>query len=732
MIALEMQQKALDTLALMSMAVQNMRLYPPSGAMAFVAVDRLNQTLAGMFAQGAKLIFTVSGKNVLLCGDPLSPTARQRRQHEALLERLLRLGIRSITLEKGLDRTELASFLEIIDRNPEHVRSEGGLPQLLAERNLLHILIDQKVHVARNGNRRTPAGSESVDDPVVRDVMQAFPELRGDLERVREMVREPERLCDAFRAAVEQDPAQHGIETDIDRSERVTRMIRALDRATAGMNPEGQEGICRRIGTSISGMDPEAVSRVLSGDIEGLFGGVLMQHIINGMDDAKFAEINERLLSRGSQGAAADQGAGTVTGPSKTAGARGVMDPNWSIAPFLNGAEDAFPDRLPVTFLPELAARLADDDENALWAIIRRLSGSLLDPREDVRAGAASALAGIMDGLPGDLQEEVVEGIADGLVAWVRFETESTPAYERICLALKNHVTYLIHRGRYDTAVPVLDVFSRIHAGVLEKNVMVQRVAAEVIRDLASDRLTGLLFAEFHGGRDGKRTASGRMLARLGEVPLNRLMDMLRDQGESNKRVRILQVLGEVGPMVIPLIRERIREGGSWCCLRNLTYLLGRVGSEKDLGELRPLLFHEDLRVRREALRSIQRIGGDERGPLLLSVLTEASDPARINIVEMLGRLKWADAVVPLLDLLKDRPFIASSSRADLEEGICVALGRIGAPGAIRTLSNIRDSKSFLGVQPYHEKVIYAAARALASIRSRGGMTGPQSETIPL
>ena len=718
---LEMQEKALDAFALMNAAVQNTRLNPPDGAMAVLAVDRLHQALEDILAKGEKLIFTLSGKTVLLCGEPLRPTARRLRQYEALLERLARFDIRSITLERGLDRDELAAFLEIVAGEPEHVMGEGGLPRLLAEKDLLHILIDQKVHVAPagNGDRRIPAGLDIPVDPFVRDAMQAFPELCGDPDRARETAGDPERLFDLFRSAAARAAAQDGAAEDIHRPEGLMRMIRVLDRASAGMGRAEREGLCRRIGETISGMAPEAVSRVMAGDIESIFGGVLLQHVVGGMDDAQFAEINEKLLSRGYAGTPGGSNAGRFSGPSAAARAQDIMDSRRTVAAFLSETEDAFLDRSLTASLPEMASRLADEDTDALRKIARRLCGRLLDGREDVRARASEALAGIVEGLPRGLREAVVEGIAGRLLEWIRIEAEPTPAYEKICMALKDCVLNLAHRGRYDKAVPILDVFMRIHVGVLEKSVVTQKMIAGILRDLDTKSLRQALFAEFSGGRDGRRAASGRMLARLGEGALNRLLDLLRVQGDSDQRVRILQALGEVGPMAMPLVRERIREGGAWYYLRNLAYLLGRIGGENDAGELRPLLLHEDLRVRREALRSLHRTGGSERGPLLLSVLREAADPAKVDVVEMLGRLKWADAVVPLLDLLRERPFIASSSRADLEEAICVALGRIGSPGATRALAAIRESRRFPGVSPYRERVVVAASRALASIRSR-------------
>lgn len=718
----ETQVQAQDALALMYAAVRNMRLYPPAGAMAVLAVDRLYQTLTDVLAGEEKLIFTFSGKTILLCGEPLSPPDRQVTQYGALLETLIRFGIRSITLEKGLGRDELAACLEIIAGDPEQVKSEGGLPRLLAEKDLLHILIDQKVHAAPagDGHRRISPGSDMPVEPFVRDIMRAFPELRGDPEQARKASGNPARLFDLFRSAAAPGPAQDGAE-DSRCPERLMHMIRVLDRASAGMGREEREGLCRGIGATISGMAPEAVSLVLSGEIESLFGGALLQHIVSELDDIRFSVINEKLLSGGYQSAPSgpDPDAVVVSGFAEASWAKCLSGLKQAIAAIPNGADEAFLDRLPTASLPELSVRLADEDPDVLRTIVDRLSSRLHDGREDVRVRASQALAGIMEGLPRGHREALLAGIADRLVEWIRGEAEQAPAYEKICTILKDHVVNLTHLGRYEKAVPIVDVFARIRAGVPAKNVMAQKIAAGIIRDLASESLLGALFTEFYGGREGKRAASGRMLCRLGEGPLNRLLDLLRVQGESDKRVRILQVLGEVGPMVMPLIRERIREGGAWYYLRNLAYLLGRTGGGGEAGELRPLLLHEDLRVRREALRSVHRIGGSGRGPLLLSALPAAEDPARVDIVEMLGRLKCDDAVVPLLELLRDRPFIALPSRADLEEAICVALGRIGSPGAVRALAEIQESGRFFGVQPYYEKVIVAASRALASIRSR-------------
>jgi HEAT repeat protein len=75
--------------------------------------------------------------------------------------------------------------------------------------------------------------------------------------------------------------------------------------------------------------------------------------------------------------------------------------------------------------------------------------------------------------------------------------------------------------------------------------------------------------------------------------------------------------------------------------------------------------------------------------------------------------------VTILLDMLKNKSLIAKDEQISMQEKICTALGTIGSPEAIKTLSEIAESKSFLGIRSYPEEVKHAAKRALANIKRK-------------
>jgi HEAT repeat protein len=364
----------------------------------------------------------------------------------------------------------------------------------------------------------------------------------------------------------------------------------------------------------------------------------------------------------------------------------------------------------------QLAGR---NDQEQTDALIDKVVNALFSENPEIRVQAAASLVEIIDGFPGKRQPDLVRSLSKRLVEWVRREETASRSFKIICHRLKDLAQDDIQQGRFDDALPVLDVFNRIYSGVLEKNDTVHAIASEIISELTSGNLLNILFEEFKTDAKQKRLEAGRALARLGETPLNRLLNMLRENNDSNERVRILQLITDIGKTAVPAIRVRIKEDEPWYYLRNLAYLLGRVGSEANVNTLEPLLLHNNNQVRQEALKSVQRIGGNERGPLLLSVLPRIDVSFKISVIEMLGVLHFAGAVEPLGKELSDRPLRESPSRADLEEKICAALGHIGTPEAIPVLSKVIRSGGFFSVRSYPEKVINAAGKALAAIKMR-------------
>lgn len=446
---IDIQPKALDALGIMHTAIRNVFLYPPASPMITNAIEKLHLILLDIFEQKAPLIFAESEKKALICGKLLDQKDRETIQVTTLLNILLNFGIKSISFDKGLEKEELSVFIKIISKTPEVIKDEGGLPKIMAEKNILHIYLDEKVYIP-------------------------------------------------------------------------------LDK------------------------DQKIISRI---------------------------DINEDK---------------SFESPTSNAGV---------------SAEDQN---------PEITADLEK--------VISRLVDDLFNENAEVRAQASNGLTGIIESLSPGRQGELVGRLSGRLVEWIKLETLATPAYKKICHSLQKLLQNFIRRERFAETIPILDVFNNINAGILKKDDAVREISLEIIRNLASENNLLILFKELNTNEKNKRVEANQILAKFGEVILNKLLDIVREVSDSNERVRTMHLIIGMGQRAIPAIKERIDKNAAWYYLRNLAYILGRIGNEADAYMLQPLLLHENDKVRMEALKSVSQIGGNQKGQLLLSALPHADD----------------------------------------------------------------------------------------------------------
>jgi len=323
-----------------------------------------------------------------------------------------------------------------------------------------------------------------------------------------------------------------------------------------------------------------------------------------------------------------------------------------------------------------------------------------------------------MDGFSSEHQREIVERLAEPLVRWVTTETAVTPSYGRMWHELGNCAKDLIVAGSFAECVPIVEAFNLVHLGIEEKSDEMRDMAGTVLAALAAEETVDPLLLEFETNDYGRRDEAARILSLLGAVSLPPLLDLLKESNDGEEQTRILYIICDMGAGVVPFLIDSISAGSPAYFARNLLYAVGKIGGEEHAGALQRFLLHEDSRVRETALKSMYTIGGPYRAGILRSVLPSVDEELKISVVGMLGELKDVAAVPALLEILENKPLMASKGRSALEEMICTALGNIGSDEAIPVLSAISGKKTLLGIKSYHPKVKTAAEKALETIES--------------
>ena len=728
-------KKAIDAITVMNVAVTNIRLYPPSSAIIRNTVDRVHQLLTQILAEESSVVLAESGSHFVLCGNVFDEGDQRRHPQAAtLLELFDRFGIKSVSFERKLTKSELKKFLQIVSRNPADVEAEGGLQAVVNREKLPNILMDHKVYVVVDKDQQIVAGIGVRDEDIVK-YLTGFGELsQSDIQKIREMANDPKWVARVFQAGMSHIIRQRGDASYRKLSEVVGHMIRTLD----DISDEGnREKMARELAAAIVEMDEEMMALILAQEAESEFSETLFDAVIDALDDGKFERIAARILQMGDEQAAEDPATQAYRYLMKSGKGRRLRERvrrrqledrkkrerrmarlKDGLTRIARGDTSPFLESEFTSALPDYATQLATSGRSrTIRTLLEKLSVGLSDPRAEVREKAAETLAAAGRPLLADGRLALLAESAPRWLGWLQTESAVSDAYQAMVHLLEKLTREMIRSEVFEESDALLETFHNVRYREGHPDPAAREMAGDALREIATSDVLDLLLEEFQSGADENRRHAIRLLALLGDASMDRLLDVLEESRDMSVRVRILQVLSEIGTPAPQALIRRIEKGGSWYYLRNLILMLGKVGKENHLRALVPLLKHEDFRVRRETLNSIYNIGGDRRGDVLINALKDADERLRLNIVDMLGALGHKPAARPLMDLIEGgKSFFSTKVSEQLQEKICYALGRIGSEDSVPLLSNIAGQKGLLGLRSFPDGVREAAAQALAAI----------------
>jgi hypothetical protein len=237
---------------------------------------------------------------------------------------------------------------------------------------------------------------------------------------------------------------------------------------------------------------------------------------------------------------------------------------------------------------------------------------------------------------------------------------------------------------------------------------IIQHLIMEASEDPKIERIGRVLERE-----DGIRLedVSGYLvlLQRNAIKPLIKLLGELRN---SKTRRVICDALSEIGQNAIELIAPFI-DDRRWFLVRNITYILGRIGKDQAFPHIQKALNHEDLRVRREAIQALGLIGNPKAVGLLVKALSDEDLRIRSLAAINLGKGGKAAGLIPLLEVVQSKDF----HRREPQEikAFFDAVGMVGSNEATPVLQQLLERKSLFG-RGKTDEVRIGAAMALAMI----------------
>ncbi len=318
-----------------------------------------------------------------------------------------------------------------------------------------------------------------------------------------------------------------------------------------------------------------------------------------------------------------------------------------------------------------------------------------------------------VEGLRKDVESEIdpvfVFNIMDILFEILALEKEREPFQDAIQILIKVLDAFLT-LGEFAKAAELLKrVYIIIKTYDLQdwQTESIQKIISEAGEEVRIERIGKILERE-----EARLEDVNAYLTLLQKNSIKPMIKVLGDLKNSKGRRVFCDALSVIGKNAIELFTPFI-DDRKWFLVRNIVYILGRIGKDQSFPYIQKTLNHEEPRVRREAIQALGLIGGPRATGLLVKSLNDSDVRIRCLAAINLGKGGKKTGLVPLLEVVQSKEFY---KREPVEiKAFFGAVGMVGSNEAVPVLQQLLERKSWFG-RGKTDEIRIGAAGALAAI----------------
>jgi HEAT repeat protein len=320
-----------------------------------------------------------------------------------------------------------------------------------------------------------------------------------------------------------------------------------------------------------------------------------------------------------------------------------------------------------------------------------------------------------VEGLRKDVESEIdpafVFHITDIFFEILALEKEKEPYQDAISILVKV-LDALLTLGEFTQAA---DLLKRVY--IILKTYELQDWQVESIRRIIMEAGEEIRIERIGRIIDKEEVRLEEVNAYLVLLQKNSIKPLIKLLGElKNSKARrvFCDALAEIGKNAIELFTPFV-DDRRWYLVRNIVYILGRIGKEQSLPYIQKAFNHEDIRVRREAIQALGLMGGQRAIGLLVKSLTDNDVRIRCMAAINLGKGGKKAGLVPLLEVVQSKDFYKREP-AEIR-AFFNAIGMVGSNEAVPVLRQLVERKSWFG-RGKTDEIRLGAASAMAMIGS--------------
>lgn len=330
--------------------------------------------------------------------------------------------------------------------------------------------------------------------------------------------------------------------------------------------------------------------------------------------------------------------------------------------------------------------------------------------RQAAEAAAKSARGGAEQGphppVPGG--KETRDEVLDELIRRIGKETDPI-RYKDLSVRIREKISPLVAAKELDKVLDVMTLFLKDSSSLSRLPEGVKRIASESLKSIFdSDIVQHVINLMASRENTRQHDVLQSLLLKAGEPAIEPLLDAMIGSQEASIRRMYYDTLLLFGNAIGPCAQKRM-VGTPWYAIRQMVALLGDLGDPASIDALEEAYANDDLRIKKEVLKSVVRIDSPRSTELLMKALAEQDQGLVSQAIISLGVLK-APAAIDALGEIATK----SDSYESRKEAV-KSLGIIGDERGVPYLKKVLFKKVWFGKKTNNE-VRSLAASALGLI----------------
>jgi HEAT repeat protein len=211
---------------------------------------------------------------------------------------------------------------------------------------------------------------------------------------------------------------------------------------------------------------------------------------------------------------------------------------------------------------------------------------------------------------------------------------------------------------------------------------------------LVSQEVTDHVIAALAGQDQVRRNEASILLKLSGRAVLESVLFALEREENPETRERLMVVVRSMGTEITGEIIHRLADG-RWFVVQTALQILGEIGDRTVSSDLLiSSVYHDDIRVRKEAIQTLGKLRSRGAIRMLCDLLTDKDEEIRFLALRTLGDTGDKMAVPHILPFLQKKRKVKGQKSEILRQTAIEVLGRIGDPEAIPILLDLLRSKA--------------------------------------